>query len=53
MENTDKCCKTCTYHDDFSWVCVNGLNEHRADFTQEDFACSCWKSREDKQNDAG
>lgn len=41
-----KCCKTCAYHDDWTWVCFNGDSENRADFTQEDFVCSCWKNKE-------
>ena len=29
----EKNCSTCAWHDSFSWVCFNGLSEHRADFT--------------------
>ena len=42
MENK---CETCKYHDDFSWVCVNGLSENRADFTDENDWCDKWEER--------
>lgn len=37
-----KNCKTCKYHDDFSWVCFNPDSIHRADFTDNDFVCEVW-----------
>ena len=43
-----KCCRTCKWHDDFSWVCFNGESEKRADFTNNDDCCIEWESREDK-----
>lgn len=45
-----KCCKTCKYHDDFSWVCFCGSSVHRADFTNDDYVCEEWKEveKEDK-----
>lgn len=52
MENNDRCCKTCVYHDDWTWVCFNPDSESRADFTNEKFVCNCWESREDKNRDA-
>ena len=33
MEHSEENCSTCAWHDSFSWVCFNGLSEHRADFT--------------------
>lgn len=41
-------CKTCKYHDDFSWVCFNPEADDRADFTNSEYTCNRWKSREDK-----
>ena len=52
MENKEKCCKTCAYRDDWTWVCFNGDSENRADIMQENFVCNCWESREDKKYDA-
>ena len=43
-----KCCENCAYHDDFSWVCFNPEAEDRADFTNNEYTCNCWMSREDK-----
>ena len=41
-------CANCAYHDDFSWVCFNPEAENRADFTDNEYKCNCWSSREDK-----
>lgn len=30
-------CRGCKYHDEFSWVCVNGDSPYRADFV----TCGC------------
>lgn len=32
-------CKTCKWHDDFSWVCFNGDSENVADFTDNEDSC--------------
>lgn len=45
MDN--KYCKTCAYHDDWTWACFNPEAEDRADFTYENHVCDCWESRED------
>lgn len=47
-DKNKKCCETCAYHDDFSWVCFNPEAENRADFTDNEYKCNCWSSREDK-----
>lgn len=52
----DKCCKTCKFHDDYTWVCFNPDSIHRADFTNNDYVCDKWESsndrcREDARND--
>ena len=40
-------CKTCKYHDDFSWVCFNPEADDRADFTDNEHKCNRWTSKED------
>ena len=44
-ETGNKCCETCVYHDDFSWVCFNGYSETCADVTNNDFVCDKWEDR--------
>lgn len=39
MEHSEENCSTCAWHDSFSWVCFNGLSEHRADFTDPENTC--------------
>ena len=39
----DRTCRTCAWHDGFSWVCFNGESEHRADFTLDDQTCPYWQ----------
>lgn len=51
-------CKTCRYHDSFSWACCNGLSPKVADFTDNDDYCDEWERkydgcREDDRNDDG
>lgn len=44
---------TLTYnapYDSFSWVCFNGLSEHRADFTDPENTCQEWKERKDEND---
>lgn len=41
----EKSCKTCKWHDDFTWVCFNGESIHRADFTNDDYVCECWEEQ--------
>lgn len=38
------------WHDSFSWVCFNGLSEHRADFTDPENTCQEWKERKDEND---
>ena len=45
----DKICKTCKYHEDFSWVCTNGNSEWRADFTDNYDTCDHWVAREEPE----
>ena len=46
----EQTCKTCAWHDGFSWVCFNGESEHRADFTLDDQTCPCWQKHRKPQN---
>ena len=39
----EKCCKNCRRHDDFTWVCFNGVSEYCADFRCLDDSCECWE----------
>ena len=39
-------CKTCAYHDDFSWVCTNADSSYVADFTDNEDWCSEYRGRE-------
>lgn len=50
MEHGEKNCSTCAWHDSFSWVCFNGLSEHRADFTDPENTCREWKERKDEND---
>ena len=43
----NRCCKTCDWHDDFSWVCFNGDSPYCADFTGNDSYCPAWEKRRD------
>lgn len=36
-------CKTCNHWEPFNAVCLNGNSEHRADFTERDNRCDCWR----------
>lgn len=46
IETENKCCATCAYHDDWTWVCFNPESDDRADFTDSEHKCNCWMSRE-------
>lgn len=48
IETGNKCCKTCAYHNDWTWVCFNPEADDVADFTDESHVCSGW---EEKPND--
>ena len=48
MAEENRFCKTCAYHDDFSWVCFNPEADDRAGFTDNEYTCNCWTSMEDK-----
>ena len=39
----EKCCKNCRRHDDYTWVCYNGVSEYCADFRCLDDSCECWE----------
>lgn len=40
-------CKTCKYHDSFSWVCFCGSSQFVADFTDNDSVCNEWELNEE------
>lgn len=44
----DKSCKTCKWHDDFTWACFNGDSPNRADFTDNDDLCGEWAENDGK-----
>lgn len=50
MTDNERCCETCAYHDDFSWVCFNGDSEMCADVTNNDFVCDKWEDKNGKDN---
>ena len=41
-------CGNCAYHDDWTWVCFNPEAYDRADFTDNEYTCKCWTSREEQ-----
>lgn len=47
-----KRCKTCKWHDDFSWVCSNGLSDEVADFTDNDMSCKHWEIKDGRNKDS-
>ena len=49
QSNDGKCCATCAYHDDWTWVCFNGGSEMRADATSNDFVCDKWEDKSCKK----
>ena len=42
-------CKTCKWHDDFSWVCSNEGSPNVADFTDNDDTCWLWEEMFDRK----
>ncbi len=42
MNNT---CRTCDWCVPYEGVCVNGDNEHRADFMEAEEGCRWWKAK--------
>lgn len=46
----DKCCKTCKWRDDYTWVCFNPDSIHKADFTTDDFVCEVWDDSNGTEN---
>jgi len=48
MHLDERSCKSCKWHDDFSWVCFNGNSEYRADFTDDKQACAEWEAKENE-----
>lgn len=42
----ERFCRTCIWHDDFSWGCMNGDSEFCADFIPPDEFCTCWENDE-------
>ena len=41
----EKICKTCDWHDDFSWACCNGDSPYCADFTDDNSTCNNWRKK--------
>lgn len=41
----NKSCKTCAYHDDWTWVCFNPESDNGADFTDESYVCERWRDK--------
>lgn len=39
----ERTCRTCAWHDSFSWACFNGDSPYRADFTQNEQKCRFWE----------
>ena len=48
MIDNKRCCATCAYHDDWTWVCFNPEADDRADFTDNEYTCKCWTSKEEQ-----
>lgn len=50
MDNTEKTCGTCKYHEHDEeyndWVCTNSESEYMADFTDYNHSCSEHEERE-------
>ena len=44
-QKIEKKCRTCKYHDDFSWACFNGDSDERGDFTDNEMHCEHWKNK--------
>ena len=38
-------CRTCEYHDVFSWVCSNVDSDYCADFTDDEDWCSAYTAK--------
>ena len=47
IDETNRCCETCKWYEDFQGVCCNGDSEYRADFTDADFVCNEWEEIRD------
>lgn len=46
-ETSDRNCRNCKWHEDFTGVCFNSNAEERADFTSDEFSCKCHEYVED------
>ena len=44
-----KKCRTCRWHDEFSWVCFNGDSPDVADFTDPEHICDAWEEKNDEE----
>lgn len=47
---TEKVCRTCMFHDEFSWACCNGYSPYVAEFMDDRSNCGYWKEKEEKEN---
>lgn len=45
MEQCDKVCGTCEYHEDFSNACFNGKSNKCTEVTQFTDSCTVWRKR--------
>lgn len=41
-------CRTCKYHDSYSWACCNADSSYVADFTDDEDWCSHYEAADDK-----
>lgn len=48
MQVEEPCCKSCKWHDDFTWVCFNGGSPDAADFTDDAHTCAGWEAKENE-----
>nr|DAH27753.1 MAG TPA: hypothetical protein [Caudoviricetes sp.] len=47
MPNDTNTCRTCCWHDSFSWACFNGNSPYCADFTDDNCTCVQYEMRDD------
>lgn len=48
MQSAEKNCKSCKWHDEFTWACFNGSSPDRADFTDDMHFCGEWEAKENE-----
>lgn len=50
MMEPERTCCTCHWHEGYTWVCFNGNSPNRADFTDPEDTCECWKVRTEENS---